>query len=90
MSLQVIWSPWTDAFPVADPNLEAIAIVISGITQPFKGAGLRVLYLVERIRLHLVGGDALQVLMDPPVFMFAPFSMTDIEYQLWRSGIPYT
>jgi len=51
---------------------------------------MRVLYLVERVRLHLVGGDAPQVLMDPPMFMFASFSMTDVEYQLWRSGIPYT
>lgn len=28
--------------------------------------------------------------MDPSMFMLAPLSMTDAEYQLWRSGIPYT
>ena len=47
------------ASPIADPNFEATAIVISRITQPFEGASLKVLYLAERVRLHLVGGDAL-------------------------------
>ena len=78
------------ASPIADPNFEATAIVISRITQPFEGAGLKVLYLAERVCLYLVGGDALQVLMDPLVFMLAPLSMMDAEYQLWRSSIPYT
>ena len=32
----------------------------------------------------------LQVLMDPPEFILAPFSMNDAEYDLWRPGIPYT
>ena len=68
----------------------ATAIVISRITQPFEGASLKVLYLAERVHLYLVGGDALQVLMDPLVFMLAPLSMMDAEYQLWRSSIPYT
>ena len=27
--------------------------------------------------------------MDPPKLMLAPLSMTDAEYQLWRSSIPY-
>ena len=78
------------ASPIADPNFEATAIVISRITQPFEGAGLKVIYFAERVRLHLVGGDALQVSMDPLVFMLAPLSMMDAEYQLWRSSIPYT
>ena len=66
------------------------AIAVSGVTQTFEGVGLRVLYLVERERCQLVGEDVPQVPMDPPVFMLAPLSMTDVEYQLWRSGIPYT
>ena len=33
-----------------DPNLEAAAIVLYGITQPFEGAGLSVLYLAKRVR----------------------------------------
>ena len=73
-----------------DLNLEAAAIVLSGITQPFEGAGLRVLYLAKRVRCQLVGEDALQVPINPPIFMLAPLSMTDVKYQLWRSGIPYT
>ena len=54
------------------------------------GAGLRVLYPAEMVRCQLVGEDALLVPMDPPVFMLSPLSMTNAEYQLWRSGIPYT
>ena len=45
---------------------------------------MRVLYLAEKVRCQLVGGDAL------PVFMLALLSITDAEYQLWRSDIPYT
>ena len=56
----------------------------------FRGVGLRVLYLAEGVRCQLVGEDALQVLMDPLVFMLALHSMMDAEYQLWRSVIPYT
>ena len=37
------------AFAIADPNLEAATIVLFGIIQPFKGAGLRVLFLAERV-----------------------------------------
>lgn len=65
-----------------DPNLEAATIVISRITQHFEGTGLRVLYLAERVRCQLMGGDAPQVLMDPLVFMLALLFMTDNEYQL--------
>ena len=90
MLLQVIWSPWAYAPLVINPNLEAAAIIISRITQPFEGASLRVLYLVERVCYQLVGEDAPQVPMDPPMFMLTLMSMTDIEYQLWRNGIPYT
>ena len=78
------------ALAVADLNLEAAAIVLFGITQSFEGVGLRVRYLAKRVRCQLMGKDAPQVPMDPPVFMLAPLSMTDVEYQLRRSGIPYT
>ena len=74
---------------IADPNLEAAAFVTSGITQPFEGVGLRVLYLAERVCCLLVGKDVPQIPMDPPVFILASLSMTDAEYQLWRNGIPY-
>lgn len=37
----------------------------------------------------MVDEDAPQILMDPSAFMLALLSMTDIEYQLWRNGIPY-
>ena len=36
-----------------------------------------------------MGEDAPQVLMDLPMFMLAPLSMTYAEYQLWRNSIPY-
>ena len=63
-----------------DPNLEAAAIVICEITQPFEGTSLKVLYLAERVRCQLVVKDAPQVPINPPVFMLAPLSMTDAEY----------
>ena len=65
---------------VADPNKEVAANFIFGITQPFEGAGLMVLYLAERVRFQLVGEDAPQVLMDLLVFMLALLSVTDAEY----------
>lgn len=64
----------------ASPNLEAVTIIASKITRPFKGAGLRALYLEERVRCQLVGRDDPQTLMDPLEFMHAPHSMTDAEY----------
>ena len=36
-----------------------------------------------------MGRDDPQILMDHPEFMLAPHSMTDAEYNLWKSGIPY-
>ena len=42
------------------------------------------LYLAEKVNYQLVDGDA------PLVFILALLSMTDAEYQLWRSSIPYT
>lgn len=68
--------------PVAASDLEASALVISGITQPFEGAGLRVLYLSERVCCQLVGTDAPQVPMDPLEFMLASPSMSNAEYRL--------
>ena len=40
-----------------DLDLEAIAIISSGVTQPLKGAGLKVFYLAKRISCQLVGKD---------------------------------
>ena len=64
MLLQLNWSPWAVVPASVDPNLKVAAIVTFKITQPFKGAGLMVLYLGERMHCHLVGEDALQVPMD--------------------------
>ena len=47
--VQVIWSPWVGAAVVVDPNLEVAAIITSKITQLFEGAGLKVIYLGERV-----------------------------------------
>ena len=43
----------------------------------------------ERVLCQLLGGDDPQIPMDPPEFMLTPHSMTNVEYNLWRSGIPY-
>ena len=74
--------------PVADPALEAAALITFRITQPLEGAILRVLYLAKRVCCQLVGANAPRVLLDLPQFMFAPLSMTNAEQHLWRSGIP--
>ncbi|KAK9996839.1 hypothetical protein SO802_021525 [Lithocarpus litseifolius] len=50
---------WAGVPPAETPDLEASAVVVSGITQHFEGAGLRVLYLAERVHCQLVGEDAL-------------------------------
>lgn len=73
-----------------DPNLEAAVIIFSEITQPFKGAYLRVIYLAERVCCQLVGDDVLRFPLDPSQFILALLSMTDAEYQLWSANIPYT
>ena len=80
MLSQVIWSPWAGLPPVVASDLKAASLVMSEITQPFKGVGLRVLYLSERLRYQLVGEDAPQVPMDPPEFMLAPLSMAAAKY----------
>ena len=36
-----------------------------------------------------MGKDDPQIPIDPLEFMLAPRSMTDAEYNSWRSGIPY-
>ena len=36
-----------------------------------------------------MGEDVPQISMDPLVFILASLSMTEVEYQLWRNGIPY-
>ena len=43
----------------------------------------------ERVLCQLLGGDDPQIPMAPPEFMLTPHSMTNVEYNLWRSGIPY-
>ena len=45
----MVWNPWAGADPVVNPNLETTAIIASRMTQPLKGATLRVIYLVERV-----------------------------------------
>jgi len=42
---------------VADEKLEAATTITSKITQPFKGTGLRVIYLAKRVCYQLVGED---------------------------------
>ena len=77
-----MWSPWARATPVVDSGLEAVAIVVSNLSQPFKSGGLRVIYLVERVCCQLAGEDAPWVPLDPSVFMLALCSMTNAEYNL--------
>ena len=89
VSLQVNWTPWASQPLLASPNSEAATIIASEITRPFEGAGLRALYLAERVQCHMVGKDDPQISMDPPQFMLAPHSMTNAEYNSWGSGIPY-
>ena len=48
------------------------------------------IYLAKRLCYQLAGKDATQVPRDPPVFMLAPRSMTNAEYDLWGPGIPFT
>ena len=45
--------------------------------------------MAERAFCQLAGVKMPQVPMDPPLFMLALLSMTDAEYLMWRSGIPY-
>ena len=77
-----MWSPWAGANPIVDPNLEAVTIITSRLSQPLEGGGLRVIYLVEWACYQLVSEDAPQVPMDPSVFMLAPRSITNVEYEL--------
>ena len=58
----------------ATRDLEPAAFVALEITRPFEGAGLRALYLAERVRFQLVGLDDPQILRDPPKFMLVPHS----------------
>lgn len=44
---------------VTASDLEASTLVISKITQPFEGIGLRALYLAEKVCCQLVGEDML-------------------------------
>ncbi|KAK9998130.1 hypothetical protein SO802_017733 [Lithocarpus litseifolius] len=55
-----------------------------------EGDGLRVIYLTERVCCQLAGEDMPQVPIDPLEFMLAPHSMTNVEYDLWGPGIPFT
>ena len=80
MLLQIIWSPWDGVALVADPGLNAVAIVASSLSQNLKGGGLSVIHLAKLVCCQLAGEDAPQVPVDPLVFMCAPHSMTDMEY----------
>ena len=39
---------------------------------------------------QLAGDNTPQVPIDPVVFMFAPHSMTNMEYDLWGPNFPFT
>lgn len=56
-----------------DPTLEAAALITSKITQGLEGAGLRVLYLAERVCYQLLGTDTLRVPMAPLQFRLVRF-----------------
>ena len=72
------------------PSCFSAALIASEFTLPFvEGAGLRALYLVERVRCQLVGRDEPQIPMDPFKFMLAPYSMTDAKYNSCESGVSY-
>ena len=73
-----------------DSSLESVAILASCLSQPLEGGGLMVIYLAKRVCYQLAGEDAPRVPMDLLVFILAPCSMTDTEYDLWRLGIPFT
>ena len=73
-----------------DLSLESVAILASCLSQPLEGGGLRVIYLAKKVCYQLAGEDAPRVPMDLLVFILAPCSMTDTEYDLWRLGIPFT
>ena len=49
-----------------------------------------VIYLAEKVCYQLAGKDTPLVPIDPLVFMLAPHSMTNEEYDLWGLGIPFT
>ena len=36
-----------------------------------------------------MGKDDPQIPMDPSEFILAPYSMIDVEYNSWGSGVPY-
>ena len=78
-----------ECFTIADSNLDVVAFITFEITQPCKGASLRVIYLAKRVCCQLVGEDVPQVPLDPLQFMPAPLSMSNAKYHLWRANIPY-
>ena len=45
--------------------------------------------MVEKVRYQLVGMDDPQIPRGPSKFILALHSMTDAEYNSWRSGISY-
>ena len=90
MPFQVNWTSQVVQPLLATRDLELVAFIASEITRPLEEAGLRALYLAERVRCQLVGKDDPQILMDPLEFMLAPYSMTDAKYNSWGSGVPYT
>lgn len=60
------------------------------VSQPLKDGGFRVIYLVDSVRSQLASEDMPWVPMDPQMFMIAPRSMMDVEYDLWGSNVPFT
>ena len=84
-----MWSPWARATPVVDLGLKVATMVSSNLSQTFEGDGLRVIYLAERVCCQLAIEDVPRVPIDPLVFMLAPHSTMNAEYELWRPGIPF-
>ena len=75
---------------MANLGLEVATILALSLSQPLEGSGLRVIYLEERECCQLAREDAPRGPIDPLVFMLAPRSMTDAEYDLWGPSIPFT
>ena len=77
-----MWSPWARATPVVDLGLKVATMVSSNLSQTFEGDGLRVIYLAERVCCQLAIEDVPRVPIDPLVFMLAPHSTMNAEYEL--------
>ncbi|KAL0008509.1 hypothetical protein SO802_010011 [Lithocarpus litseifolius] len=77
---KVNWTPWAGQPRLASRDLEPTALNASEITRPFEGAGLRALYLAERVQYQLVGRDESQgglvigERIDPPHILWTVYA----------------